>query len=50
VTAAGTDPAGFEQYRKQVPGTVEKYGLTWDRCVWPLATGGAVQLQPASTK
>ena len=21
-----TDPAGFEEYRKQVPGTVEKYG------------------------
>ena len=20
------DPAGFEEYRKQVPGTVEKYG------------------------
>ena len=21
-----TDPAGFEEYRKQVPGAVEKYG------------------------
>lgn len=21
-----TDPAGFEEYRKQVPGTVERYG------------------------
>jgi len=21
-----TDPAGFEEYRKQVPGTVEQYG------------------------
>ena len=21
-----TDPTGFEEYRKQVPGTVEKYG------------------------
>ena len=21
-----TDPAGFEEYRRQVPGTVEKYG------------------------
>ena len=21
-----TDPAGFEEYRKQVPGTLEKYG------------------------
>jgi uncharacterized protein (DUF1330 family) len=21
-----TDPAGFEEYGKQVPGTVEKYG------------------------
>ena len=22
-------------------------GLTWDRYVWPLETGGAAQLQPA---
>ena len=32
-----TDPAGFEEYRKQVPGTVEKYGGTF------LVRGGEVQ-------
>ena len=31
------DPAGFEQYRKQVPGTVEKYGGKF------LVRGGQVQ-------
>jgi hypothetical protein len=29
---------------------MEVVGLTWDRHVWPLATGGAARLQPASTK
>ena len=32
-----TDPAGFEEYRKQVPGTVEKYGGKF------LVRGGHVQ-------
>jgi len=32
-----TDPAGFEEYRKQVPGTVEKYGGKF------LVRGGQVQ-------
>src|SRR6266850_2487822 len=31
-------------------GQMEVVGLAWDRYVWPLATGGAAQLQPASTK
>jgi len=31
-------------------GQMEVWGLTWDRYVWPLATGGAAQFQPASTK
>jgi RimJ/RimL family protein N-acetyltransferase len=31
-------------------GQMEAVGLTWDRWVWPLATGGAPQLQPAPTK
>jgi RimJ/RimL family protein N-acetyltransferase len=31
-------------------GQMEVVGLTWDRYVWPLATGGAAQLQPASTR
>ena len=30
-------------------GQMEAVGFTWDRWVWPLATGGAPQLQPAST-
>jgi uncharacterized protein (DUF1330 family) len=32
-----TDPAGFEEYRKQVPGTVERYGGKF------LVRGGQVQ-------
>jgi uncharacterized protein (DUF1330 family) len=32
-----TDPAGFEEYRKQVPGTVEKYGGKF------LVRGGQIQ-------
>ncbi|HVC63309.1 MAG TPA: GNAT family N-acetyltransferase [Acetobacteraceae bacterium] len=31
-------------------GQMEVVGLTWDRYVWPLATGGAARLRPASTK
>jgi len=34
-----TDPTGFEEYRKQVPGTVEKYGGKF------LVRGGQVQTQ-----
>ena len=30
-------------------GQMDVVGLTWDRYVWPLATGGAARLQPAST-
>lgn len=30
-------------------GQMEVVGLTWDRYVWSLATGGPTQLQPAST-
>jgi RimJ/RimL family protein N-acetyltransferase len=30
-------------------GQMHVVGLAWDRWVWPLATGGAAQLQPAST-
>ncbi len=33
-----TDPAGFEEYRKQVPGTLEKYGGKI------LVRGGQVQM------
>jgi uncharacterized protein (DUF1330 family) len=32
-----TDPAGFEEYRKQVPATIAKYGGRF------LARGGAIQ-------
>jgi ribosomal-protein-alanine N-acetyltransferase len=31
-------------------GQMEVLGLTWDRWVWPLATGGAAQLQPRCAK
>ena len=31
-------------------GQMEVVGLTWDRYLWPLATGRATQLEPASTK
>src|SRR3989442_12192264 len=31
-------------------GQMDVVGLTWDRYVWPLATGSATQLQPASAK
>ena len=30
-------------------GPMDVVGLTWDRWVWPLATGGETRLQPAST-
>src|SRR5436309_16019528 len=31
-------------------GQMEVVGLTWDRYLWPLATGRATRLEPASTK
>ena len=31
----------------RVAGQMEVVGLTWDRWVWPLATGGETRLQPA---
>ena len=36
-----------ERSGARVAGQREVVGLTWDRYVWPLATGGAPQLQPA---
>ena len=39
-----------ERFGVRATGQMEVAGLTWDRYVWPLATGGAPQLQPASTK
>jgi [ribosomal protein S5]-alanine N-acetyltransferase len=39
-----------ERFGVQVVGQMEVVGLTWDRYLWPLATGGAPRLRPASTK
>jgi RimJ/RimL family protein N-acetyltransferase len=39
-----------ERSGARAAGQMDVVGLTWDRWVWPLATGGAAQLQPASTK
>jgi len=39
-----------ERFGVQSGGRMEVVGLTWDRYVWPLATGGATRPQPASTK
>jgi RimJ/RimL family protein N-acetyltransferase len=39
-----------ERSGARAAGQMEVVGLTWDRYVWPLATSGATQLQPASTK
>ena len=39
-----------ERSGARAAGQMVVVGLTWDRDVWPLATGGAVRLQPASTK
>jgi hypothetical protein len=39
-----------ERFGVRATGQLEVLGLTWERYVWPLATGGAPQLQPASTK
>jgi RimJ/RimL family protein N-acetyltransferase len=38
-----------ERSGARAAGQMEVVGLAWDRYVWPLATGGAPQLQPAST-
>src|SRR3984885_6164824 len=39
-----------ERFGVRAGGRMEVVGLTWDRYVWPLATGGATRPQPASTK
>jgi len=39
-----------ERSGARVVDQMDVFGLTWDRWVWPLATGGATQLEPASTK
>src|SRR5207247_8186924 len=39
-----------ERSGARATGQMDVVGLTWDRYVWPLAPGGAPQLQPASTK
>src|SRR5437588_699638 len=36
-----------ERSSARAAGQMEVVGLTWDRYVWPLATGGAARLQPA---
>ena len=36
-----------ERAGARAAGQMHVVGLTWDRYVWPLATGGAAQLQPA---
>ena len=38
-----------ERVGVRAAGQMEVWGLTWDRYVWPLATGAA-QLQPVSSK
>ena len=37
-----------ERSGARAAGQMEVVGLAWDRYVWPLDTGGAPQLQPAS--
>ena len=39
-----------ERFGVRAAGQMEVLGLTWDRYLWPLATGGAARLQSASTK
>ena len=39
-----------ERSGARAAGQMDVVGLTWDRYVWPLGTGGAAQLQPGSTK
>jgi [ribosomal protein S5]-alanine N-acetyltransferase len=38
-----------ERSGARATGQMDVVGLTWDRYVWPLATGGAGPLQPASS-
>jgi RimJ/RimL family protein N-acetyltransferase len=38
-----------ERSGARAAGQMDVVGLTWDRWVWPLASGAAAQLQPAST-
>jgi len=42
-------PRVAERSGARAAGQMDVVGLTWDRYVWPLATGGAGQLRPAST-
>ena len=37
-----------ERSGARAAGQMDVVGLTWDRYLWPLATGGAARLQPAS--
>jgi RimJ/RimL family protein N-acetyltransferase len=39
-----------ERSGARAAGQMDVVGLTWDRYVWPLATGGTAPLQPAPTK
>ncbi|MDB5401344.1 MAG: putative N-acetyltransferase, partial [Rhodopila sp.] len=39
-----------ERFGARAGGQMEVAGLTWDRYVWPLATGGTARPQLASTK
>ncbi|HXO01232.1 MAG TPA: GNAT family N-acetyltransferase [Stellaceae bacterium] len=39
-----------ERFGVRAAGQMEAVGLTFDRYLWPLATGGETRLQPVSTK
>src|SRR4029077_11124555 len=39
---------GAERWAAQAAGQMEAVGLTWDRYMWPLDTGGALPPPPAS--
>jgi RimJ/RimL family protein N-acetyltransferase len=39
-----------ERFGARAAGQMEAVGLTFDRYLWPLATGGETRLQPVSTK
>jgi RimJ/RimL family protein N-acetyltransferase len=39
-----------KRFGLQTDGQMEVVGATWDRYVWPLATGGVTRLRPASPK
>jgi len=38
-----------ERAGARAAGQMEVVGLTWDRYLWPLATGGETRLQPVIT-